>query len=447
MGLGLLGRGVGDIAFLARYAKHLIATDLKTEKELLPSLKKLRNSNRSKAGQPGAGNITYHLGGHRFEDFNNVDLVIKAAGVPLDSPYIAEARRNNIPVEMSTSLFARLSPATLIGITGTRGKSTVTHLIYAILKEALQLASARSGHLKTKVFLGGNVKGIATLPLLLKTKKDDIVVLELDSWQLQGFGDTKISPHVAVFTTFMEDHLNYYKDDMNAYLSDKANIFLHQKKEDFLVLGRNAFSPVRKIYGKKIRSKIISPSHIPATWKLRILGQHNKENISLATAATHVLKIPNGVIKKAVESFKGVPGRMELVKIHKGVKIYNDTTATTPHATIAALRALSKKKNVVLIMGGADKKIDMANLLSEIPLRVKTLTVLPGSGTDRIATSLKKLPVPVEWTKSLKQAVQDSLQRAEKGDIILFSPAFASFGLFKNEFDRGEQFNILVKRL
>lgn len=426
MGLGLLGRGVGDIAFLAQYAQHLIVTDLKTEKELLPSLKKLKKFK----------NITYHLGGHRLEDFNGVDLVIKAAGVPLDSPYVAEARKHAVPVKMSTSLFTRLSPATIIGITGTRGKSTVTHLVYEILKSA-----------EKNVYLGGNVKGIATLPLLKKTKPKDLVVLELDSWQLQGFGDSRISPHIAVFTTFMEDHLNYYKGDMRVYLKDKANVFLYQKKKDFLVLGKHVSSMIRKTYGGKIQSKIISPARIPSTWKAHLLGQHNKENISLAVAVADVLKIPKAVTKKAVENFKGVSGRMELIKIYKRIKIYNDTTATTPHATLAALKALSHKKNIILIMGGADKKIEMTQLLSEIPAYVKSLIVLPGSGTDRISQGIKDLSVPTKCVQSLKEALQEALRGSKKGDIILLSPAFASFGLFKNEFDRGEQFNRLIKQL
>ena len=439
MGLGLLGRGVGDIAFLATYAKHIIVTDLKTAKELAPSLKKLRKFSAKGGSASGGKNITYHLGGHRLEDFQNVDLVIKAAGVPLDSPYITEARKNNIPVEMSTALFARLSLATVVGITGTRGKSTVTHLIYEILKAA-----------NKKVYLGGNVRGVATLPLLKKTKKGDIVVLELDSWQLQGFGEDKISPHISVFTTFMPDHLNYYKNNLDMYLLDKAQIFLHQKKDDYLVLGESVKTLIKKQYGNKMKGKIILPTPIPSAWKVHLLGAHNRENISLAVAVAHILKIPKAITKKAVGNFKGVQGRMELVKIHKGIKIYNDTTATTPHATIAALKALSHKKNVVLIFGGADKNIDMKELLKDIPKYCKALILLPGTGTDRILPILKaksyKTKVQAEIF-SLKEAVKEALKYAQSGDIILLSPAFASFGLFKNEFDRGDKFNELVKKL
>ena len=230
MGLGILGRGVNVAKFLSECGAELTITDLKTAEQLTSSLKKLSKFT----------NIKYVLGRHDLADFQNKDMVIKAAGVPLDSPYITEARKNNIKVEMDASLFASLvghsvsninvSTWTLnvqvVGITGTRGKSTVTHLIYEILK-----ASGR------RVFLGGNVRGLATLPLLKKVKPDDIVVMELDSWQLQGFEEAKTSPNIAVFTTFLPDHQNYYKNDMDKYFSDKANIYRWQKEGDWFIAG------------------------------------------------------------------------------------------------------------------------------------------------------------------------------------------------------------------
>ena len=215
MGLGILGRGMNVARFLAESGAKLTITDLKTKEALAASLKKLKKFK----------NVKYVLGRHNLADFKNADMVIKAAGVPLDSVYIAEARKNNISVEMDASLFAKLAKGiTIIGVTGTRGKSTVTHLIYEILKNAGK-----------KVFLGGNIKGIANLPLLKKIKPGDIVVMELDSWQLQGFGEAKISPHIAVFTTFLADHLDYYNGDMEKYFVDKANIYRFQNKNDWLI--------------------------------------------------------------------------------------------------------------------------------------------------------------------------------------------------------------------
>ena len=192
---------------------------MKTEEQLASSLKKLSQFS----------NIKYVLGKHELTDFAGKDMIIKAAGVPLDSIYIAEARKNDIPIEMDASLFVKLAEGVVIvGVTGTRGKSTVTHLIYEILKEAFKKT-------KRKVFLGGNVRGLANLPLLKKVKTSDVVVMELDSWQLQGFGEAKISPNIAVFTTFLPDHQNYYKNDMDKYFADKANIYRWQKEGDWLI--------------------------------------------------------------------------------------------------------------------------------------------------------------------------------------------------------------------
>ena len=217
MGLGLLGRGVGDTRYLAECGAELIVTDLKTREALAESVAQLQQF----------PNIQFVLGEHRLEDFKNRDLILKTAGAPLDSPYIAEAKKNNILVRMSADLFTEISEVKVIGVTGTRGKSTVAHMIYEILK-----ASGKP------VVLGGNVRDVSNLELLKKTTHEHIAVLELDSWQLQGWGEAEISPNIGVFTTFYPDHLNYYVGSMDAYLADKANIFLYQKSEDILILSK-----------------------------------------------------------------------------------------------------------------------------------------------------------------------------------------------------------------
>src|ERR1700739_343449 len=175
LGLGLLGRGIGDAEFLAKCDAHLIVTDVKSEAQLAESGERLKKFS----------NVECHLGGHREEDFSDADLVIKAAGVPLDSPEVALAKKHNIEVAMSTALFAKYAMetgATVVGVTGTRGKSTVTQMIYEALR-----ASGK------KVLLGGNVRGVSTLAMSLEVTPDTVCVLELDSWQLQGFGDLRIS--------------------------------------------------------------------------------------------------------------------------------------------------------------------------------------------------------------------------------------------------------------
>lgn len=422
MGLGLLGRGVGDAAFLAECGVDLTITDLKTKEQLKESLKKLKKFR----------NIKYVLGEHRLEDFRDTDMILKLAGVPQDSIYIKEARKNNIPIEMSATLFAKLSGLPLVAVTGTRGKSTTTHLIVHILESAGK-----------KVLLGGNVRGVSNLQLLKKIKNKELAVMELDSWQLQGFGDSKISPNISVFTTFLPDHLNYYKGDMNKYFVDKANIFKYQKKTDVLAVGKQALPFIKK-YSTKPKSKIIvAKERLPKGWKFNLPGLHNEYNAMLAVQVAKLLGIPDEKIKKALGKFKGVPGRLEFIRELKGVKYYNDTTATTPEASIVALRALGKQKNTILIAGGSDKNLDMSALLKEIPKYCKSVILLSGTGTDIVKSKIKNSVEVI----SLKKAVSKARELAKPGDTILLSPAFASFGMFKNEYDRGEQFNKIVKGL
>ena len=431
LGLGLLGRGVNVAKFLAELGAELTITDLKSAEALAPSLKQLTKLK----------NIRYVLGKHELKDFKNCDMVIKAAGVPIDSPYIKEAKKNKIPVEMDASLFAKFTPATIVGVTGTRGKSTVTHLVEHIL------ALAYPKH----VFVGGNVRGMATLPLLKKTNIGDIVVLELDSWQLQGFGDSKLSPHVSVFTNFLNDHLNYYKGDMQKYFDDKANIFKYQKDDEVLVLGEQA-ARVVKSQKSKVKSEILvaKKSLVPKNWKIKIPGEHNRANIACAILACQELDVPAKAIKDGVESFLGVPGRLELVRVVGGIKYYNDTTATTPDGNKAALEALGdkKKKNIVLIAGGADKNLDYSGMAKLVHKTVKGLVLIEGAATERLLALIpKRTSYPVYIVDNMKDAVDAARAFAKKGDTILLSPGAASFGVFKNEFDRGDQFMKLVKKL
>ncbi|MEK7201698.1 MAG: UDP-N-acetylmuramoyl-L-alanine--D-glutamate ligase [Patescibacteria group bacterium] len=423
MGLGLLGRGVGDARYLAEQGAELIITDLKTKEELSSSLQQLS----------GFPNITYVLGEHRLEDFQNRDFILKAAGVPLDSPYIQEAEKHHISIKMSASWFMELSGIPVIGVTGTRGKSTTTHMIHSILMAA-----------RVPVLLGGNVRGVSTLALLDEATPQHHALFELDSWQCQGFGNEKMSPQIAVFTTFMPDHMNYYKDDMEVYLRDKANIFLYQKPDDTLVLGSQCAEVVQDSYSERMVGKtVVASEHdVPDDWQLKIPGQHNRYDAGLALATARVLGIPDTVSRSALETFAGVPGRLELVRTVNGVDFYNDTTATTPDATLAAVRALPAGRTI-LLMGGADKGLNMTELIREIPTLTKQVLLLQGTGTSRIRTELPSAPV----YETMQAALTAAVETAEDGDTVLLSPAFASFGMFKNEYDRGDQFTAIVEAL
>ncbi|MFH1671522.1 MAG: UDP-N-acetylmuramoyl-L-alanine--D-glutamate ligase, partial [Candidatus Portnoybacteria bacterium] len=327
IGLGVLGRGVNLAKFLAELGAELTITDLKKKEELASSLNKLKKFKK----------IKYVLGRHRLADFKDRDMIIKAASVPFDSEYIKEAEKNKIPVEMDASLLAKLSPAKIIGITGTRGKSTITHFIHFALKKNNQ-----------RVFLGGNVRGMATLPLIKEVREKDIIILELDSWQLQGFGDSKISPHIAILTNFFPDHLNYYKNSMTRYFNDKANIFKYQNREDYLIISQQAEKEIKKRYKGKIKSRVIvSKSKFPKGWKTKLIGQHNRDNLALGIKVLEIMGIKRDSVKKAAKEYPGISGRLEFIRNFKGVSYYNDTNASSPEATIAALNSF--EQNVILI--------------------------------------------------------------------------------------------------
>ena len=183
---------------------------------------------------------------------------------------------------------------------------------------------------------------------------------------------------------------------------------------------------------------------LPDTWILRIPGIHNRYNAALALVAARTFGIPDEISRHALELFAGVPGRLELIAEKNGVKVYNDTTATTPEATLAALSALNDghTKSIILIMGGADKGLDMNALLAKL-VEVKRTILLAGTGTSRVLAFIPNASV----FDNLAQAVHEAFTSAEPGDIILFSPAFASFGMFKNEYDRGDQFTAIVQSL
>jgi len=422
MRLGLLGRGVQDAAFLATCGAEVLVVDDAPQAVMQPSVDALKEF----------PNIRFKFGAYDLHDFEHADLVVKGAGAPLDSPEIAQAKKHGVSVRMSADLFAELSHSMIVGITGTRGKSTVTHALYAILKMAGK-----------KVLLGGNIRGVSTLALLAEATPEHIAVLELDSWQLQGFGEAKISPSIAICTTLYADHQNYYKDNPDAYLADKANIFLYQKPDDTLILGRQCAPTIIDRYGEMIASKIsvVDELKLPDTWTLSIPGMHNRYNAALALAAARVLGIADTTSRKALQSFAGVPGRLEFIREIAGVSFYNDTTATTPEATLAALAAIAPSR-VILIMGGADKNLDMSALTARLP-EVKNVLLLAGTGTDRIR------PLFPDWSvyTDLSSALAAARLQAVSGDTIMLSPAFASFGMFKNEFDRGDQFVKLVQEL
>lgn len=418
MGLGVLGRGLGDTQFLAEHGAELVVTDKKNKEYLASSLGLLE----------AYPSIVYHLGEHVKSDFEKRDFILKAAGVPYDSEFILHAKKNNVPAYMSASLLSdiilkRLKSVTIIGITGTRGKSTVTQLTAHILASA-----------GLRVYLGGNVRGTANLPILSVIEDGDYLVLELDSWQLQGFGDMKISPHIAVFTSFMDDHMNYYKNDRELYFKDKANIYRHQTEYDVLIASTQAASEILK--REKIGITIPDQQH----FEMNLIGEHNQVAAGLAYEVALQCGIEDGEIKDAIKTFPCVEGRLQDLGIFAGsskIRVFNDNNATTGDATIAAIDAINitHKKKPILIFGGSDKGLPPDLLEQTILIGVKKCIFLEGTGTAQL-TLIKE-----HIFQTLKECVDKAFEIAEPDDIILFSPAFASFSKeFNNEYERNDMF-------
>jgi UDP-N-acetylmuramoylalanine--D-glutamate ligase len=285
-----------------------------------------------------------------------------------------------------------------------------------------------------RVFLGGNIRGMANLPLLKALEEGDYLVLELDSWQLQGFGDLKISPHISIFTSFMDDHMNYYKDNKELYFNDKAHIYRHQKEYDVLIASPQAAQEIRA------RDKVDITIPEGTFFEMNLIGEHNQVAARLAYEAASQCGLSEEEIKNAIKTFPGVEGRLQNLGLcgkEKNIRVFNDNNATTGDATIAAIDAINEtyNKKPILILGGTDKGLSLASLEETILIGVKTCVYLEGTGTSR-------LNLPKEYMfETLLECVEKAFELAQDGDIILFSPAFASFSKhFNNEYERNDDF-------
>jgi len=433
MGLGIQGGGVGVARFFAQIGSKVTVTDLKSDDDLRPSIDAL-------SIYP---NVNFHLGGHSEDDFLNTDLIVKGPSVRWDNIYIEDAIKHGIRVIMETSYFALHTKAKVIGITGTRGKSTTTALIYETLNKYYK---------QGKVYLAGNIPDTCAIELLNITKPNDLVVLELSSWQLAGFHRIKVSPEISIFTTIYEDHLNYY-NHMQKYVYDKAAIFLYQKPKDHFITYTKTYDILQeyKIAIPAIIHKY-SAQDFPAELQY-IRGVHNKLNAALALGAC--IQILQDINPQDIINFiscsKGLRFRQEVIAQINNVTVINDSTSTTPIATVTALHTFHDKP-IVLILGGSSKKLSVTDLVSTIEnnvTNIRKIILIKGEMTEEIKPLLlkiKALDVSV-IIDNFQTAVQDAFRACSQLNepvYLLFSPGAPSFAQFKNEFDRGEQFDIVV---
>lgn len=455
MGLGLHGGGAAMVAWLVKHGAHVTVTDLKNREALLPTIQWLGKSIEMR--------VTWVLGKHRAIDFRDADFIVQNPGVSRTSQYLAIARRAGIPIVNEASLFFQFCPSEIIGVTGTRGKSTTASLIHHILAGGLP---------DRRVWLAG-LPNRPMMSFIDRVHRNDIVILELSSWQLEMLGQYHRSPHVAVVTNIYPDHLNTYPS-MSAYVDSKRHIYRWQSVHDLAVfnaddpkacaMARNALGKVLLFSRKRTSIKTGTfvkngyimfrhNKHISRLVRVKdspLAGDHNVSNILAALAVSGSYGVHPIVMRSTLMSFKSLPGRIELVRTVGGIRFINDTTATTPDATMAALNVL--KKNVVLIAGGASKKIPISKyreLASVIEKTCRAVVLLDGQGSVPIQRALqrKKFPLIVDRVVSMAEAVALAQSFAKRGDTVLMSPAAASFGMFINEFDRGDQFCAAVKSI
>jgi UDP-N-acetylmuramoylalanine--D-glutamate ligase len=439
MGLGLHGSGIASARYAARQGALVRVTDLRPSEVLAPSIAALE-------GLP----IEYILGQHRDEDFIWAEIVLRVPGVKRNSSYLQLARAHGAQIEQEIALFFSACPGRIIGITGTRGKTTVSTLVYELLKAAEQ-----------PVVLGGNVSGVETLSLLPAISEQTQVVLELSSWQLEALEPHRISPAVAVMTNIYPDHLDTY-DSMEDYAAAKANIFRHQRPTDLAVFnydndwtrrmgleapGQTWFTSLSRGGSFQRGSDDVQPFVFQET---PLPGRHNLENILLSTTVARLLGVPDDTIARVVRAFRGVPHRLEEVAVSRGVSYINDSASTTPVAGEAALQAFSGP--LVLVAGGNTKYLPLENWPATIIQRVRDLVLLKGSGTDELLPRLlsesesQSRPHPLRGVFDTFPAAMDAaVALTRPGDTLLFSPGFTSFGMFLNEFDRGDKFVAYVK--
>ena len=438
MGLGKFDGGVGVTRWLATQGARVIATDLAPADKLESAVSQLSDLP-----------VILRLGGHEERDFRDTDLVVVNPAVPPTSRFLQLALRTGVPVTTEINLFVERCPAKCIGVTGSVGKSTITAMIGHLLTH---------GQTRRRVWVGGNI-GRSLLGALPEMGAEDLVVLELSSFQLERTPLIRWSPHIAVISNVTPNHLDWH-GDFDAYLSAKLNLTSYLKPgrdhlviEDTRVL-RDALaernSDLHRVW--RYRSEGTTPAAIcpgatpPAlSWpalRLGVPGSHNRLNAAAALTVGHLLGIdPDGACA-VLASFEALPHRLQRVAVRDEVTYYNDSKSTTPEAAITAMRAIDGP--LLIILGGYDKGIDLTPAAREAASRAKYVACIGKTGAQ-IAEMVRAAGGQAEIHKDLEAGVAACRALATSGDSVLLSPACASWDQFVDYRARGDAFAQFVR--
>ena len=397
--------------------------------------------------------IEWESGEHTEAKILNADVVMKSPGIPDKVPLVKALVEKGVPVISEIEFASKYTDANLIGITGSNGKTTTTMLTHHLLKDG-----------GLNVGMAGNIGD--SYAKMVAEQDFDHYVLEISSFQLDGIVDFK--PHIAILTNITPDHLDRYEYKFENYIASKFRIAMNQDKNDYLIYDADdeviqdwlkkhpvqsklvPFSVKRKLEegawleDKTIKIKLEHKTLEMSEDILALEGQHNVKNTMAASMAAMLVKVRKETIRNSIQSFQGVPHRLEKVLKINHVEYINDSKATNVNATFYALDGI--KKPIIWIAGGVDKGNDYSELMSLVREKVKCIICLGTDSSKLIDAFGNVIDLMVE-TYSMEEAVKVAYKVAERGDAVLLSPACASFDLFKNYEDRGDQFKNAVKNL
>lgn len=447
--IAIIGMGVSNIPLLDYFydknAKITVFNNTNLSNEIMEKINQYR--------------YEVEIGDDNLSRLQGYDVIFRSPSALPTRPEFLKEVENGAILTSEIEMVLKLAPCKIIGVTGTEGKTTTTSIIYEIAKYA--------GY---NCFLGGNI-GKPIFTKIKDMKPDDLIILELSSFQLMGM---EISPDIAVVTNMFPDHLNVHKS-YEEYQQAKKNIFLHQNKDGIVVLNKD--NTITREFAKEVIGNVIffsSTKQLKDGYvydredgmikhcvdgkcidlinkkDIKLRGIHNYENICTAIAATQSLVKEDAQIE-AIKNFTGVEHRLEFVRELNGVQYYNDSIGTSPASTIAGLNAFDE--NIVLLAGGSDKGLDYKEIGETIANKVGTL-ILTGPTSEKIESATKvaltKMPnksLEILHCNNLEEAVKKASQVAKQGEIVLLSPASASFDAFTNFAERGNKFKQIVNNL
>ncbi len=406
----ILGAGKEGIDNLRFFKKNVKYGSLGVA-DIIP-LEKITEENKEEI----KGVSAKHFGKNYLASVPFYDVIVKSPGIPLSELRVGEDQL----VTSQSDIFLSNCKGRIIGVTGTKGKSTTSFLLYKILKD--------SGF---SVNLIGNI-GEPALSYLGKEKENSFFIYELSSFQL---ATVRKSPHIAIFLNLYKDHLDKHSD-FKEYVAAKAKITRFQKKDDFFIYNK-ADKNIRIIAEKTISQKV---PFLPTRWKKNIAT-----SLDPLFEVAKILDISNEIISGAVENFNNLPHRLEYVGEYGGLFFYNDSAATIPEATIHAMKNI--KNAETLILGGTSKGADYSKLFGEIKKSnfIKNIILFKGSG-DKIESALKKTGKKFFSVSSMEEAVKMCFRHTKKGNACLLSPGFSSFNMFTNYKERGDLFKENIKK-